>query len=102
MQVLMAMQMVLKVKPDLTFLLDLPAEVGLSRQSVQPGHEADRLEREDVVFHTRVRDGYLDFAQRDPERYHVIDAAGEPAAVATEALRVTLERASARGIRKVR
>jgi dTMP kinase len=101
MQVLMAMQMVLKVKPDLTLLLDLPAEAGLLRQAAEPGHQPDRLEREDVLFHTRVRDGYLDFARRDPERYHVIDAAQEPGTVAREALRVTLERASARGIRKV-
>ena len=101
MQVLMAMQMVLKVRPDLTLLLDLPAETGLLRQSAEPGHQPDRLEREDVVFHTRVREGYLDFARRDPERYHVIDAAQEPETVAGEALRVTLERASARGIRKV-
>jgi dTMP kinase len=101
MQVLMAMQMVLKVKPDLTILLDLPAEAGLRRQSAEPGHQPDRLELEDVAFHTRVREGYLDFAQRDPERYHVIDAGQEPGAVAGEALRVTLERASAKGIRKV-
>jgi dTMP kinase len=101
MQVLMAMQMVLKVKPDLTILLDLPAEAGLRRQSAEPGHQPDRLELEDVAFHTRVREGYLDFARRDPERYHVIDAGQEPGAVAGEALRVTLERASAKGIRKV-
>jgi dTMP kinase len=101
MQVLMAMQMVLKVKPDLTILLDLPAEDGLRRQSADPEHQPDRLEREDLAFHNRVRDGYLDFARRDPERYHVIGAGQEPGAIAAEALRVTLERASARGIRKV-
>jgi dTMP kinase len=101
MQVLMAMQMVLKVKPDLTILLDLPAEAGLRRQSGEPGHRPDRLELEDLAFHTRVREGYLDFARRDPDRYHVIDAAQEPEAVAAEALRVTLERAAARGIRRV-
>jgi dTMP kinase len=101
MHVLLAMQMVLKVKPDLTILLDLPAEAGLRRQAAQPGHQPDRLEQEDLAFHTRVRDAYLDFARRDPQRYHVIDAGQEPGAVAAEALRVTLERASARSIRKV-
>jgi dTMP kinase len=100
MNVLMAMQMVLKVKPDLTILLDLPAETGLQRQVAEDGHQPDRLEREDITFHTRVRDGYLDFASRDPERYHVIDASADPDAVAAEALSVTLVRASAKGIRK--
>jgi dTMP kinase len=98
--VLMAMQMVLKVKPDLTILLDLPAESGLRRQAEQNGHRPDRLEQEDITFHTRVRDGYLDFASRDPERYHVIDAAADPDAVAAEALSVTLVRTSAKGIRE--
>jgi dTMP kinase len=100
MQVLMAMQMVLKVKPDLTILLDLPAEDGLRRQAAEAGHQPDRLEREDIVFHTRVREGYLDFARRDPDRYHVIDAGQDPEAVAAEALRVTIVRASEKGIRK--
>jgi dTMP kinase len=100
MNVLMAMQMVLKIKPDLTFLLDLPAESGLLRQAAEGGREPDRLEREDITFHTRVRDGYLDFASRDPDRYHVIGATADPDSVAAEALSVTLVRASAKGIRK--
>jgi dTMP kinase len=101
MQVLMAMQMVLKVKPDLTILLDLPADVGLRRQAVEDGHQPDRLEQEDISFHTRVREGYLDFARRDPDRYHVIDAAQDPDIVAADALRVTILRASDKEIRKV-
>jgi dTMP kinase len=82
MNVLMAMQMVLKVKPDLTL------------------HQPDRLEQEDISFHTRVRQGYLDFATRDPDRYHVIDASADSDSVAAEALSATLVRASAKGIRK--
>jgi dTMP kinase len=101
MQVLMAMQMVLKVKPDLTILLDLPAEVGLRRQAAEDGHQPDRLEQEDIAFHTRVREGYLDFARRDPDRYHVIDAAQDADIVAADALRVTILRASDKEIRKV-
>jgi dTMP kinase len=99
MAALSAMQMVLKVRPDLTLLLDLPPEVGLARQAAQAGHEPDRLEQEDISFHTRVRDGYLDFARRDADRYHVIDATQAPAAIAAEAIRVTLDRAAAHGLR---
>ena len=96
MQVLMAMQMVLKVRPDLTLLLDIDPAAGLGRQA-RPGRSPDRLEAEDLAFHTRVREGYLDFARRDPDRYHVIDASQAPDAVAEEALRVTLDRAMEKG-----
>ncbi len=100
MAVLSAMQMVLKVRPDLTLLLDLPAAAGLARQAASAGHQPDRVEQEDLSFHTRVRDGYLDYARRDPGRYHVVDAAQDPEAIAAELLRVTLERAAAHGVRR--
>jgi dTMP kinase len=97
MQVLMAMQLVLKVRPDLTFLLDLDPAAGLARRDAGGG-ERDRMEAEELAFHSRVREGYLDFARRDPDRYHVIDASQPADVVAAEALGVTLERAKAHGI----
>ncbi|MFN2464727.1 MAG: dTMP kinase [Candidatus Dormibacteria bacterium] len=100
MAVLSAMQMVLKVRPDLTLLLDLPPAVGLARQAATKGHAPDRIEQEDFSFHTRVRAGYLDFSRRDPDRYYVVDATQGPDAVAVELLRVTLERAAAHGVRR--
>ncbi|MFN2464485.1 MAG: dTMP kinase [Candidatus Dormibacteria bacterium] len=99
MTVLSAMQMVLKVRPDLTILLDLDPAAGLGRQAASKGHSADRMEQEDISFHTRVRDGYLDYARRDPDRFFVIDAAQEPDAVAAIALRTTRDRAGAHGVR---
>jgi dTMP kinase len=58
--------------PDLTILLDLPVEIGLSRKS---GHEVTRFETEfDVDFHRRVRDGFLAMANAEPDRFVVIDA----------------------------
>lgn len=96
--VLSAMQMVLKVRPDLTILLDLDPAAGLSRQAAQAGHQADRLEQEDLGFHRRVREGYLDYARRDPGRFFVIDATQEPDEVAAIALRVVRERAAAHGV----
>ncbi len=59
------------IKPDLTILLDLPVGRGLVRKS---GDVADRFESEDIVFHNKVRDGYLKLATREPERWLVIDA----------------------------
>ncbi len=55
--------------PDLTILLDLDPEAGLRRSG-----RTDRLEREDLAFHRRVREGYLALAEAEPERFRVIDA----------------------------
>lgn len=49
-------------QPDITFLIDLPAEVALARKR----GEGDRIEQEDLAFYRRVRDGYLELARDDP------------------------------------
>lgn len=59
----------LGVKPRKTFLFDLPPEVGLQRFEGR-----DRLEREPLEFHLRVRQGYLELARAEPERFVVLDA----------------------------
>jgi len=59
------------LKPNLTVLLDIPAEAGLARKSTK---KQDRFEQEEVAFHQRVRQGYLKLAADDPERWLVIDA----------------------------
>jgi dTMP kinase len=56
--------------PDVTVLLDVPAETGLGRAGDQP----DRLEAEPAEFHDRVRAGFRQLAERDPSRYLVVDA----------------------------
>lgn len=56
-------------RPGLTLLLDLPAEVGLTR--ARPG----RFEAKGRAFHDAVRAGFLDLAHREPARFAVIDAA---------------------------
>jgi dTMP kinase len=79
-------------RPDLTLLLDVPAEVGLARSRQRDaGKVPDRFERERAEFFERVRDGYLLRARAEPERMAVIDAAGsmeEVAAHITRALEV--------------
>ncbi|MEN8254768.1 MAG: dTMP kinase [Verrucomicrobiota bacterium] len=64
-------------KPDLTLLLDLDVEKGFQRleERYSDGNEThDRFEREAREFHQRVCDGYHKLAQREPERFRVIDA----------------------------
>jgi dTMP kinase len=60
------------VVPDLTIVLDLPAEVGLRRL----GRSRDRIESEAIEFHERVRQGYLKIARHDADRIKVVDASG--------------------------
>ena len=66
--------------PDLTFVLDLPPEIGIQRQQEGTTHR-DRLDKEPLEVHRRVRDGYLFAAHTDPRRVKVIDAAQSPDAV---------------------
>lgn len=58
--------------PQLTIMLDLPAEVGISRKKDQK--ELDRMELESLEFHKKVTAGYREMAQRFPERIKSIDA----------------------------
>ncbi len=69
------------VWPELTILLDLEPEVGLARAARRRSGR-DRLEREDLDFHHRVRRGYLDQARAEPERIRLVSAAGSPREVA--------------------
>lgn len=74
------------LQPHLTFLLDLPPQVGAARGDGNP----DRMERESAEFHSRVRTEYLRIADDNMERVVVIDAVGTPDEVFAE-LRGVLE-----------
>ncbi|NJO53727.1 MAG: dTMP kinase [Bacteroidales bacterium] len=60
-------------RPDLTLVLDVPADVGLARAQGRSG-VPDRFESEDLPFHRNLRDAYRELAEREPNRCVVIDA----------------------------
>jgi dTMP kinase len=63
------------LKPDLTFILDVPTEVGMQRAAARRGGAvADRFEAEDVAFHRKLRDAYREIAAAEPHRCILIDA----------------------------
>ena len=71
------------LKPDLTIVLDVPVEVGLKRAAARRGQGApDRFESEDIKFHQQLRDAYKEIAAADPGRCVLVDATGDPNAVA--------------------
>lgn len=69
-------QTMANVRPNLTFLLDLPVEEGLKRafkRMENQTNKEDRFEKEALDFHRRVREGYLVLAKRDPKRIIILD-----------------------------
>jgi dTMP kinase len=65
------------IKPDLTFILDVPAQIGLARASERRGGlQADRFEQEALEFHEKLRDAYRNIAASEPQRCVLIDAQG--------------------------
>ncbi|CQR51068.1 dTMP kinase [Paenibacillus riograndensis] len=60
--------------PDLTFYLDVDPEVGLSRIAANQDREVNRLDLESMAFHQKVREGYRQVVESDPQRIVVLDA----------------------------
>lgn len=71
------------LRPDLTFVLDVPVEIGMQRAAARRGTGApDRFEAEDVRFHQALREAYRQIAAAEPQRCVLIDAAADPGTVA--------------------
>jgi dTMP kinase len=67
-----------KLKPDMTILFDIESSAGLARLHPS-GH--DRLEKEALEFHQKVRAGYLELAKNEPERFRILDASAAMSSV---------------------
>lgn len=77
------------LQPHLTILIDIAPQQGLSRARARNlafdfAIEEGRFEEEDIVFHRKVREGYLALAQEHPERFHIIDGSGSLAEVSRQ------------------
>ena len=69
--------------PDLTIILDVPVAQGLERVAKRRGEAAaDRFEAEEFDFHKKLREAYLELAEREPARCVPVDASGDPQSVA--------------------
>lgn len=78
------------LKPDLALFLDVDVEEGLRRKDA--GGDRNRLDTFDLSFYQRVRQGYLDMVNAEPQRWVVIDANGTQEEVREEVRKVVLER----------
>ena len=72
------------LQPDLTFVLDLPAQESFRRVQARKGQTLDRIERENLDFYEQVRAGYLRLAEQDKHRFVRLDGLKEIAALAQE------------------
>ena len=77
------------LRPDITFLLDLPVEKAFERIKAK---KKDRLELEDLNFHRRVREGFLEIAKEEKERVVLIDGDRPIEEVFSQILKVLKER----------
>ena len=89
--------------PDLTFILDVPPEIGLSRATTRRLAQAlsgeDAYEKRDITYHARLREGFLAIAKAEPRRCHVIDATAAEEAIAAEVLLQVERRLMVQGAR---
>ena len=79
--------------PELTFILDLPAEEGLARADARRGNgKADRFESEAIEFHQGLRKAFRAIAEKNPKRCVMIDASRPPDVIADDIWRVVEQR----------
>ncbi|MDJ0513624.1 MAG: dTMP kinase [Methyloceanibacter sp.] len=79
--------------PDITFILDIPAEEGLARiEARAEGEDLDHFESQELMTHERIRRAFLDIAEEEPGRCVVVDASQPEAMVAEDVWETVLQR----------
>ena len=84
-------------RPDLTLILDVSVATGIDRLASRAG-DSDRYERMDRDFHERLRRGFLDIADAEPDRCVVVDAERDVDTVAADVLSTVLARLEPAGV----
>ena len=81
------------LKPDLTVFFDLPIEKAVLRTANRDdaGEQKNRMDKETLEFYVRVREAYLKIAEREPNRFHVINAEGSTDEVQMRVVRLVTE-----------
>lgn len=77
------------LRPNLSFLLDVDPQTGLERRQ-KGGGEWNRMDAYVLQYHQRVRQGYLEMAQADPQRWKIVDASRQPDVVQSELREILL------------
>ena len=83
------------LKPDLTILLDVPPETSKARLAARQAAtatSADRIEQAGETFHRRLREGFLELAKAEPDRFAIIDSSGPREDVSAQILKAVHDR----------
>ena len=77
--------------PHITFLLDLPPDTGLKRANSRnhlhkTAHSEGRFEAEEMSFHSKIREGFLERARNHTQRFIILDATQKPSTVSRQAI----------------
>ena len=85
------------LSPDLTIFIDCPVEIGLKRtkdrmETAKQGISENRFEKKRVAFHQTVRLGYLQIAEHNSSRVHIVDGREAPAVVHREIRSIVLKK----------
>ncbi|HHG73584.1 MAG TPA: dTMP kinase [Persephonella sp.] len=78
------------IKPDITFLIDIPVEEGLKR--IQIIREKDRIEKEEIDFHKKLREGFLKIAEKERDRIVVLNGLEPPEKIFRQVIEILKNR----------
>ncbi len=78
------------IKPDITFLIDIPVEEGLKR--IQKIREKDRIEKEEIDFHKKLREGFLKIAEEERDRIVVLNGLEPPEKIFRQVIEILKNR----------
>ena len=78
------------IKPDITFLIDIPVEEGLKR--IQIIREKDRMEKEEIDFHKKLREGFLKIAEEERDRIVVLNGLEPPEKIFRQVIEILKNR----------
>ena len=76
--------------PDITFLIDIPVEEGLKR--IQKTREKDRIEKEEIDFHKKLREGFLKIAEEEKDRIVVLNGLEPPEKIFSKVIEILKNR----------
>ena len=80
-----------EISPDLTFVFDIDPTLGIER-ALGENNKETRFEEKDIMYHKKIRDGYIDIARDNPDRCVVIDGTNGIEQISKNILELTLDK----------
>ena len=80
-----------EISPDLTFVFDIDPTLGIER-ALGENNKETRFEEKDIMYHKKIRDGYMDIARDNPDRCVVINGTIDIEQISKKILELTLDK----------